>query len=204
MTDHKNIYEAIFAVMGEVGYVQKDGKITKGANYKFASEGAFIQALRPVMMEHGIIVFPASTNVPNFQYSNYETKSGTGMNMVLIRQGYRFVHAPSSTEIFVQTFGMGADSGDKASGKAMTNAFKYALRQTFMIETGDDPDETPSVDQERKIDNITGQLPSPNMSPEEIIAWKHYVKGFLDSGMDEEQAVQMADEKYYTFKKEQK
>jgi hypothetical protein len=39
--------------------------------------------------------------------------------------------------------------GDKATAKAMTGAYKYALRQTFCIETGDDPDKDPSVDQER-------------------------------------------------------
>jgi len=31
----------------------------------------------------------------------------------------------------------------------MTGAYKYALRQTFLIETGDDPDKTQSADQER-------------------------------------------------------
>ena len=41
------------------------------------------------------------------------------------------------------------DTGDKDSNKAMTAAFKYALRQTLMIETGDDPDKTPNGEFER-------------------------------------------------------
>ena len=39
--------------------------------------------------------------------------------------------------------GEGSDTGDKASNKALTGAYKYALRQTFCIETGDDPASTP-------------------------------------------------------------
>ena len=41
-------------------------------------------------------------------------------------------------------------SVNKAIYKAMTGAFKYALRQTFIIETGDDPDKTPSTELEGK------------------------------------------------------
>src|SRR3990167_1905296 len=35
--------------------------------------------------------------------------------------------------------------GDKSVNKAMTGMLKYALRQTFLIETGDDPDTAPSA-----------------------------------------------------------
>ena len=45
--------------------------------------------------------------------------------------------------------GEGADSGDKSGNKANTCAYKYALRQTFVIETGDDPDEEASEKSQR-------------------------------------------------------
>jgi hypothetical protein len=53
-------------------------------------------------------------------------------------------HVHSDTYIDIQTTGEGADSGDKSSNKAMTGGYKYALRQVFCIETGDDPDKYPS------------------------------------------------------------
>jgi len=35
---------------------------------------------------------------------------------------------------------MGQDGGDKSVPKSLTIALKYALRQAFLMETGDDPD----------------------------------------------------------------
>ena len=37
--------------------------------------------------------------------------------------------------------GEGADVGDKAPYKAMTGALKYALLQSFLLSTGDDPED---------------------------------------------------------------
>ena len=39
-------------------------------------------------------------------------------------------------EITIESVGEGADSQDKASGKAMTYCYKYALLRTFAIPTG--------------------------------------------------------------------
>src|SRR5262249_36903978 len=47
-----------------------------------------------------------------------------------------------------QVLGEASDAGDKAAPKALTGAYKYFLRQTFLIETGDDPDRYASADQE--------------------------------------------------------
>jgi hypothetical protein len=51
----------------------------------------------------------------------------------------RFTHAASGTFIEVMSSGEGSDTRDKASNKALTGAYKYAIRRTFCIETGDDP-----------------------------------------------------------------
>ena len=37
--------------------------------------------------------------------------------------------------------GEGADPGDKAPYKALTGALKYALLQSFLLATGDDPED---------------------------------------------------------------
>jgi hypothetical protein len=52
---------------------------------------------------------------------------------------YRFIDARSGEELTVRVAGEGADAGDKAPYKAMTGALKYALLQSFLLATGDDP-----------------------------------------------------------------
>ena len=54
---------------------------------------------------------------------------------------YRFVDARSGEELSVRVAGEGADAGDKAPYKAMTGALKYALLQSFLLSTGDDPED---------------------------------------------------------------
>lgn len=132
----ENIHAAINAIMKEVGYVQK----TKagGLKYTFAGEAALIQALRPAMVEHG--VYCRVSEVRNVRRERYQSKDGTNMVNTCLEATIAFVHAPSGTEVLVETAGEGADSGDKSQNKALTGAYKYALRQTFCIETGDDPD----------------------------------------------------------------
>lgn len=135
----RNIYEALAAVMGEVGYVQKT-QPERGSRLKFsyAGEADFIAAIRPHFLEQGIVVHPV--NVTEMDLEPYTTKNGSVMNRTLVKVTYRFTHTPSETAIDVQVTGEGADTADKSASKAMTIAYKYALRQTLLIETGDDPD----------------------------------------------------------------
>jgi hypothetical protein len=47
----------------------------------------------------------------------------------------------SGEEIVAKVAGQGLDVGDKAPYKAMTGALKYALLQSFLLATGDDPED---------------------------------------------------------------
>ena len=140
----KSIHEAISAVMGEVGYVKKTK--SGGLNYSFAGEAALISALRPAMVEQGIYMHVLE--VRGITRENYITKSGTAMVNTVIQAVVRFTHAPTGTSIDVAAVGEGSDAGDKGANKAMTGLYKYALRQTFCIETGDDPDKFASEERE--------------------------------------------------------
>jgi hypothetical protein len=142
----KNINEAINWIMSNVGYVQK--KTAKNLTYTFAGEAALIQAVRPWMVLAGVTMYVAK--VSNKVREQYETKSGTTMNSITLDAVIVFMHTASGTYIEVMSSGEGADTGDKASNKALTGAYKYAIRQTFCIETGDDPDEHSSEKMERK------------------------------------------------------
>ena len=56
--------------------------------------------------------------------------------------------------------GQGLDSGDKAPYKAMTGALKYALLQSFLLATGDDPEE-------ERINHTSGNGSERLITPEE-------------------------------------
>jgi hypothetical protein len=136
----ENIHTAINAIIQEVGYVKKER--SGGLNYSFAGEAALIAAIRPSMVGHGVYMYVL--NINDIQREQYTTAKGTAMVNTIINAMVRFVHAPSATNIDVAATGEGSDAGDKSANKAMTGLFKYAIRQTFMIETGDDPDKNAS------------------------------------------------------------
>lgn len=136
MIEHKNIHEAINAVMEEVGYVKKQK--SQDVKYTFAGEAALIAALRPAMVEHGIYMHVSK--IENVSREHLTTKSGTQMVNTLTTGIIRFTHSQSGTFVDSWATGEGFDSGDKSANKAMTGLYKYAMRQTFCIETGDDPD----------------------------------------------------------------
>ena len=169
MTD--NIGTAIIKVMENVGYVQK--KSAAGLNYKYAGEAALIAALRPEMVANGIFV--SMDEVKEIIRETYTTSKGSTMNDVIVSVLVRFTHAPSATSITVASTGEGSDVGDKATNKALTGAYKYALRQTFCIETGDDPDDFASdkMERERKVDSqpaAKNKLSNKNTPPVDMSA----------------------------------
>jgi hypothetical protein len=141
----KNIHEAIVAIMEQVGYVQK----VKSPNlsYTFAGERDLIAAIRPWMVAYGIYAAVVATS--DVVHEWYTTAKGSQMVNTTLNATIRFTHAPSGTFIDVTARGEGSDSGDKSMNKAATCAYKYALRQTFCIETGDDPDNFSSDGMER-------------------------------------------------------
>jgi len=146
---HKTIHEALAAIYREVGYVHKSGKVDSfGAKYTYAGEADLIAAVRPSMVDHEVYMHVAQ--VLNREHESFTNAKGTLMHHVRLDVLVRFAHGTSGTFIDCMASGEGIDSGDKATPKALTGAFKYAIRQTFCIETGDDPDGTPSSDQERR------------------------------------------------------
>jgi len=143
----KDIHEAINNVMQEVGYVKKQ----KGTNlnYTYAGEAALISALRPSMVEHGIYMHVLK--IENVTRENYTTAKGTAMVNTVISAVIRFAHI-GGTFVDVASTGEGSDAGDKSANKAMTGLYKYAMRQTFCIETGDDPDKFQSEERKPKVE----------------------------------------------------
>lgn len=144
--EHKNVHEAIAAVMADVGYVQKDKAKEGGIRYAIKSEEGVLTAVRPALLVHGLNIYPGE--IKNIEHSTFTSTRADGKETVWNRVVGTFIyvifHAPSGTFVEVQLLGEGADTGDKAVYKAMTGSKKYAILEAFLLVTGDDPEETAS------------------------------------------------------------
>ena len=138
-----SIAEKIKQVMDKVQYLQKDGEVSYGrTNYAYLSEEKITNSLNKAFREVGLIIYP----------TKMEVVSDTG-DLAQIIATYKIQDTDSDEFIEVQTIGEGQDKGDKKMNKAMTAAFKYAQRQSFMIPTGDDPDHISTAElQDEKSD----------------------------------------------------
>jgi hypothetical protein len=158
--DPGNIHEALLEVYRKVGYVQKTG-VNQAQKYKYAGEPDLIAAIRPAMIEAGIISYCSGIrNITHTEIRKTVNKKERVSFNLVAEYEYTFCHTPSLTEIKVYELGEGADSLDKACYKAATGSMKYALRQTFLIETGNDPDEP--GEEEGKKPKADSKPPKPD------------------------------------------
>ena len=137
VTEKKNIYQSIAAVMGEIGAV---GKTSKNQQQGFMYRGidAVMNALQPALIKYGVFVVPEILEQTREERVN---KNGTTLIYSICKIKYSF-YAEDGSSISAVVIGEGMDSGDKATNKAMSIAFKYACFQVFCIPTEEmvDPD----------------------------------------------------------------
>ncbi len=147
----KSIIKAIHAVMTKVEYVVKDGN-NDFHKYKYASEAALIAALRPVMLEEGLVIIPSGeTLLPVDEF---------GITHIVL--AYTLTHIDGDVwPDKILAFGSGSDKsgkrkdetfavGDKGTYKAITGAYKYFIKNLFQIETGTDPEKDGAKDKKDK------------------------------------------------------
>ena len=162
---HPTLAVARLALMIECDYIQKQK--SKELGYSYASEAATVGAMHAACAKHGVTITPVKQETVLSEV--YKTKHGTAMNRTILSVDYSIRHAFSGETETAQSRGEGADTGDKSTSKALTNAFKYLLFQANMLERGDDPDTTPSGFQERAPEPQTKQpepkQPAPQRQP---------------------------------------
>lgn len=123
MTQPNGIHKAMIAVMRDLSAVGKDST-NQHFRYNFRGIDAVYKELHPLLRKHGIYQLPEVKDVK----IEREGKTVTA----IIEVDYHFV-AEDGSSVKCSVCGMGADTGDKATNKAMSGAHKYALLQTFVI-----------------------------------------------------------------------
>lgn len=131
----KTIGQRINAVRTAVKYVQKDAAIQ---NYMAVTHDAVTAALRPALIDSGIISWP---HLVEGRVVDTGTTSGKGASPVIRYEGLWEMHFACdddlSEAIVFRQPGHGCDTGDKAPSKALSQATKNAYLKLFTIETGE-------------------------------------------------------------------
>lgn len=147
-----NIYEKLTLITDEIGVIEKNLKVqvNKNASYKAVSERDILDAVKPLEKKYRVYSFPSEREILDKDVLVKETEyqgtiNRTNTLYMRVKTLYKFVNLDKPEEyIETDVYGDGIDTGDKAPGKAMTYADKYALMKVYKISTGDDPDKEPS------------------------------------------------------------
>lgn len=131
------IYQAIIGVMSDIGVIGKEKKNAQ-QGFKYRGVDDVMNALQPVMVQHGLFVVP---EIIDQKREERQTSRGGNLIYSVCTVRYTF-YAKDGSSVQCVVIGEGMDSGDKATNKAMSIAFKYACFQVFCIPTEEmkDPD----------------------------------------------------------------
>ena len=131
------IVQSLNEVMKAVGAIAKSDR-NSAQGFNFRGIDSVVNAVSPQLQKHGVVVMPS---VEDYDYSNVEIgKNRTMMGHVKVKVTYTFV-GPEGDAIKATVVGEAMDSGDKATAKAMSVAFRTALLQALCLPTDDvDPD----------------------------------------------------------------
>jgi hypothetical protein len=133
------VYKAINAVQTELSTIgiTKDRTNSQGSGYKFRGIDDVYNAISPLLAKHGLCILP---RVLTRECVERSSKAGAALFYVTVEVEFDFVSAEDGSKHTVKTFGEAMDSGDKATNKAMSAAYKYAAFQAFSIPTESDND----------------------------------------------------------------
>ena len=156
-----NIYQRINAVRKAINYIQKDKSVSAGpaGSYRAVTHDAVTGMIRQHLVEHGIIIAPTLID------SVFHAKEdGAKQRLYSASYDVRFINMDAPDEcVTIRIEAHALDNGDKAPGKAISYATKYAILKLFNIETGEDEesryqreefDVTPHLDKIAAADSL--------------------------------------------------
>lgn len=126
-----HVFEAICrvqAALAEVGI--KKNQRNKDQGFDFRGIDDVYNTLAPLLAKNSLVVIPRVTSRTVTQYT---TGRGTLMFNVAVTVRYAIVSAIDGSRTFAIAPGEASDSGDKATNKAMSAAYKYMMFQLFCI-----------------------------------------------------------------------
>ena len=156
-----NIYQRINAVRKAINYIKKDKSVSAGpaGSYRAVTHDAVTGMIRQHLVEHGIIIAP--TLIDSVFHAKEE---GAKQRLYSASYDVRFINMDAPDEcVTIRIEAHALDNGDKAPGKSISYATKYAILKLFNIETGEDEesryqreefDVTPHLDKIAAADSL--------------------------------------------------
>jgi len=133
------VYKAINAVQHDLAKIgiSKNSRNTQGNGYNFRGIDDVYNTLSSIMATHGLCIIP---RMLSRVCQDRNSKNGGTLLYVTVEAEFDLVSAEDGSKHTARTFGEAMDSGDKATNKAMSAAYKYMAFQTFAIPTEGDND----------------------------------------------------------------
>ena len=136
-TEGFSLKEKLAEVRRRIGYIQKRGH-NERFNYTYVTAADLASAVGDALADLGVVIVP---RLESIAYESVSPNQGYPDRFTRVVMTYTFMDVNSAEELTVKMPGEGRDPGDKGPYKAMTGALKYALLQSFLIATGDDPED---------------------------------------------------------------
>ena len=126
------VYAAIAKIIGEIGAegIQKTRKNNQGGGYSYRGVDDVLNALNPLLAKHGLVIVP---QVVRRECDILASKSGGTLRYVCLTVDYEVSSAVDGSQTTARVVGEAFDSGDKATAKALSMAYKYLCFQLFAI-----------------------------------------------------------------------
>jgi hypothetical protein len=138
MTEIAKVYAAISNVQKELAtFGIEKGRRNQQQGYAFRGIDDVYNALATLLAKYRLVIIP---RLVDRSVSERETQKGGTLFSVVVTVEYDFVSAEDGSKHTAKVAGEAMDSGDKATNKAMSAAYKYLCLQTFCIPTEGDND----------------------------------------------------------------
>lgn len=133
MSEVKHVVRAIHNVLKALS-IEGIAKDQRNDQQRFMFRGidAVLNALSGHLAANDLIIIP---RVTERTVAERETKSGGALFSVACKIEYDFISAQDGSTVTAVLYGEAMDSGDKATNKAMSAAYKYMAIQSFAIPT---------------------------------------------------------------------
>lgn len=164
-----NVYECITIVSEELARIGiSKARRNQQQGYNFRGVDDMYNALAIPLARAGLTILPRALSRECVERAN---KSGGALFYVTVEVEFDFVSAKDGSKHVVKTFGEAMDSADKATNKAMSAAYKYAVMQVFCIPTEGDND----------ADATTHEVRAPSLTAER----RDHIQAQIDACMNE-------------------
>lgn len=132
------VYEAINKVQRALAAegISK-GRRNQQQGYNFRGIDDIYNVVSPLLGANGLCILP---RVLSRECTERQTAKGGTLFYVVCEVEFDFVCTEDGSKHTVKTYGEAMDSADKATNKAMSAAYKYAVMQAFAIPTEGDND----------------------------------------------------------------